>query len=158
MNEWQKDWSEMLDTMAGHIGDFFAEVAQDMTEVAETFIVISEEVSTQLNNVFTDEIEQYVTEWVSPVLEAYFGIESMVGEATQPVFQTVDPLLKQHLGCVGCRHFHGQVYGDTLLVCGMHPYGIGEGIETCPDKEMTVWKSPGFSSNNQFFFSPEEDW
>lgn len=33
--------------------------------------------------------------------------------------------------CRGCCHYHGQTYGGTRLVCGMHPYGVEE--ETCPD-------------------------
>jgi hypothetical protein len=33
--------------------------------------------------------------------------------------------------CQGCQHYHGQTYGGTLLVCGMHPYGSEE--EYCPD-------------------------
>lgn len=33
--------------------------------------------------------------------------------------------------CRGCRHYHGQTYGGTLLVCGMHPFGVEE--DACPD-------------------------
>lgn len=158
MDEWQKEFSEMLETVTEHVEDFFVEFAHEATEVVNAFVAISEEVSTQLNTIFTDEVEQFVTELVSPVLEAYFGLGGMVEEAAQPMIQTVDPLLKQHLGCIGCRHFHGQMYGNNLLVCGMHPYGIDDGVDTCPDKEMTVWKSPGFSSDGRFFFGSDEDW
>ena len=36
--------------------------------------------------------------------------------------------------CHGCSNFHGLVYGDNLLVCGDHPYGITETSATgCPD-------------------------
>ena len=34
-------------------------------------------------------------------------------------------------GCRGCQNLHGQVYGNNLLVCGLHPYGQ----ENCPDYE-----------------------
>ncbi|MBD2077226.1 hypothetical protein H6F86_25780 [Phormidium sp. FACHB-592] len=40
--------------------------------------------------------------------------------------------VKQPARCQGCRHRHGRSYGGTLLVCGMHPYGNGEG---CSDFE-----------------------
>lgn len=33
--------------------------------------------------------------------------------------------------CVGCRHYHGQSYGGTLLVCAMHPDGPES--DQCPD-------------------------
>ncbi|ERN43122.1 hypothetical protein KR51_00000110 [Rubidibacter lacunae KORDI 51-2] len=35
--------------------------------------------------------------------------------------------------CVGCRHYHGYVYGENFLVCAMHPYGSED--DTCPDWE-----------------------
>jgi hypothetical protein len=158
MDDWQKNVSEMLETLADQVEDFFLDVAHDMTEVVNIFTEFSEEIATQFHNAFADEMEQYVTELVGPVLEAYFGLGGAVEEATQPIVQTVEPLLKQHPVCVGCRHFHGQAYGGTLLVCGMHPYGVSKGEETCPDKEATIWKSPGFNEGQFFFGVHDEDW
>lgn len=159
MEDWQKPFSQMLETFADQVEEFFVEVAQDVTEVVNLFVEFSEEVSTQIHNVFTDEMEQYVTELVSPVLEAYFGLGGAVEEVAQPMIQTVEPFLIQHPVCAGCRHFHGQSYGGTLLVCGMHPYGVSEGEETCADKEPIVWKAPGFNSEGQFFFGiHDDDW
>ncbi|MBD2034869.1 hypothetical protein H6F76_07465 [Leptolyngbya sp. FACHB-321] len=42
------------------------------------------------------------------------------------------PTAQQPALCKGCRHLHGQSYGGTLMVCGMHPYGNGE---DCSDFE-----------------------
>lgn len=157
MDDWQKLFSEMFETLSDQLENFFLDVSQDVTEAVDLFVEFSEEVSVQLQTSFLDEMEQYVTELVSPVLEAYFGLGGVVEEAAQPMIQTVEPLLKQHPTCVGCRHFHGQAYGGNLLVCGMHPYGVGEGVDTCPDKELTVWKSPGFTAEGQFFFGTDEE-
>jgi len=33
--------------------------------------------------------------------------------------------------CQGCKNYHGEVYGEILLVCAMHPYGWEN--EACPD-------------------------
>lgn len=139
MSDWQKDFSEMLETIANQVEDFFLDVARDVTEAVNIVFDLSEEISTELHNDFLDEMELYVTELVSPVLEAYFGLGSAVEEAAQPMIATVEPLLKQHPACLGCKHFHGQSYSGNLLICGMHPYGVGEGVETCPDKELTAW-------------------
>lgn len=159
MDDWQKNFSQMLETLADQFEDFLLDVARDVTEVVTVFVDFSEEISTQFHNAFADEVEQYVTELVSPVLEAYFGLGGVVEDAAPPMIQTVEPLLKQHPVCMGCRHFHGQAYGGTLLVCAMHPYGVGEGEDSCADKELTVWKSPGFNAEGQFFFGiREEDW
>lgn len=129
----------MFDTIADQIEGFLIDVAQDMTDAMNDFVDFSEEMSMQLNTTFVDELEQSITVLVSPILEAYFGIGGAIEDFTQPVTQTVEPLLKQHPVCVGCRNFHGQYYGDSLLVCGMHPYGMAEGVETCPDKEAVNW-------------------
>ena len=34
--------------------------------------------------------------------------------------------------CNKCKYWHGQVHGNNLLVCGIHPYGR----EKCPDFEL----------------------
>jgi len=139
MNDWQKDWFELLETITEQIEGFFLEVALDVTEAMSGLVEFSDELSTQLNSTLVDEVEQSITVLVSPILEAYFGMGGAIEEFTQPVTQTVEPMLKQHPTCVGCRNFHGQYYGDSLLVCAMHPYGVEEGVETCPDKEAVNW-------------------
>ncbi len=139
MNDWQKDLFEMFDTIADQVEGFFLDVALDVTEAMNGFVEVSEEISAHLNTTFVDEVEQSITVLVGPILEAYFGIGGAIEEITQPMTQTVEPMLKQHPACVGCRNFHGQYYGDSLLVCAMHPYGVGEGVEICPDKEAVNW-------------------
>lgn len=37
--------------------------------------------------------------------------------------------------CQQCKNYHGQRYGENLLVCGMHPYGPGD--EACEDFEKS---------------------
>ena len=129
----------MFDTIADQIEGFLLDVAQDVTDAMNDFVEFSEELSMQINTTFVDEVEQSLTVLVGPILEAYFGVGGVIEEMTQPMTQTVEPFLKQHPVCAGCRHFHGQYYGDSLLVCGMHPYGMAEGVETCPDKEAVNW-------------------
>jgi len=36
-----------------------------------------------------------------------------------------------HPACIGCRNYHGYIYGGNLLVCGFHPYGWDS--DSCPD-------------------------
>ena len=158
MEEWQKDFSEFLDTVTEQMEDFFLGISKEVTEVVNTLVDVSEEIAVQVQGAFSDEVDQYVTELVNPVLEAYFGFEGMVETATQPMIQAVEPMLSQHPVCAGCRHYHGQMYSGNLLVCGMHPYGVDEGSDTCPDKELTVWKSPYFNAEGQFFFGGDDDW
>ncbi|HHP7229713.1 MAG TPA: hypothetical protein ACFCUY_02510 [Xenococcaceae cyanobacterium] len=44
--------------------------------------------------------------------------------------------------CVGCIHYHGKAYGQTLatrnvLICGFHPYGWSASI-ACPDWQGNI--------------------
>jgi hypothetical protein len=33
--------------------------------------------------------------------------------------------------CIGCQHYHGEIYDGQRFICGMHPYDPGD--EICPD-------------------------
>ncbi len=44
--------------------------------------------------------------------------------------------------CIGCVHYHGKYYGQTLatrtiLVCGFHPYGWSQSV-FCPDWQGNI--------------------
>lgn len=48
--------------------------------------------------------------------------------------RTQQPFLPQQpVACQGCQHYHGRIYGGTLLVCAMHPFGVED--DRCPDWE-----------------------
>jgi hypothetical protein len=146
MDEWQKPWIDQLEIIVDQVEQLMDEVVEEVSDAIATFFEISEEISTQVQTLFADEVEQYVTELVAPVLETYFGLGGVVEDISQPIFHTVDPYFGQQSICAGCRHFHGQVYGGTPLICGMHPYGMDAGVETCPDKELAPWAASPFES------------
>ena len=158
MEDWQKEFWQQVDMAGEQIGNFWFEVAQDVTEVANTVGVVSEEMVLQLCDT-TITIENSVTEWLIPVLDSLLGLNGFLEETVDPLRQTVEPWMQQHPVCVGCRHYHGQIYGGTLLVCGMHPYGMAAGVETCPDREANRWLPPTLNSSG-FFFPPhtDDDW
>ncbi len=53
----------------------------------------------------------------------------------------VEPSLEKNSACIGCKNYHGILYGGNLLVCGMHPYGWED--ENCPD-----WEDENASMDN----------
>lgn len=130
MDQWQKDFFEMLETVADEAKRFFLGV----TEMVDEFFELSEEITDQVQNTIAIEIDQYLNELAEPLFEIYWELEEAVGEVEQPFPYTVEPTPEEHPACVGCRHYHGQVYGGNLLVCGMHPYGWDG--EKCPDWEQ----------------------
>ncbi|USR89677.1 hypothetical protein NEA10_12390 [Phormidium yuhuli AB48] len=106
----------------------------------------SDEVYQQLREVFPlDELSQDIDRTFDDWLE---GLEFLLFDEESPDWGVSDPRENSdpfihityvypskttHPACIGCQHYHGQRYDDTLLVCGMHPYGWDG--ENCPDWE-----------------------
>lgn len=130
MEKWQKDFFEMLETVADEVERFFLGV----TEMVDALFELSEEITDQVQNTIVTEIDQYLNDLAEPIFEVYWELEEVMGEVDQPFPYTVEPTPEEHPACVGCHHYHGQVYGGNLLVCGMHPYGWES--EDCPDWEQ----------------------
>lgn len=130
MEKWQKDFIEMLETVADEVERFFLGVS----EMVDAIFELSEEITEQVQNTMVIEIDQYLNDLAEPIFEVYWELEEIMGEVEQPFPYTVEPTPEKHPACVGCHQYHGQVYGGNLLVCGMHPYGW-EG-ESCPDWEQ----------------------
>jgi hypothetical protein len=94
----------------------------------QSFIKEAEEISL--------EIEAAADVLLAPVFDWLDDVDRMIGGTSRPFVQTVSPALQDHPACVGCAHYHGETYGDHLLVCAMHPYGVEE--RTCADWQ-SVW-------------------
>jgi hypothetical protein len=157
MENWQQDWFKAFETIATEVGQLFEAVGRDIAEATDTLFDLSEEVAedveqtlTQIDEVLAPKLEQLdeqLGQWLDPMVQAIWGIEATIDRAVEPVTHTVEPWLNQHPVCIGCRNYHGQQYGGNLLVCAMHPYGVEEGADYCPDKELVSWSFP--SSNRQ---------
>ncbi|MBW4636888.1 MAG: hypothetical protein KME05_01400 [Gloeocapsa sp. UFS-A4-WI-NPMV-4B04] len=129
MEKWQKDFFEILETVADEVDHFFVGVA----EAVDSLFEITEEISEQVQNTIVTEIDQYFNELAEPLFEVYWELEEFVGETDQFPYP-VEPTAHNQPACIGCRNYHGQVYGGNLLVCGMHPSGWED--EHCPDWEQ----------------------
>jgi len=90
----------------------------------------------QMLNQWDEQLDQTLLEWEVPLAETAAWVEGTLMALVQPLTQTLDPLVMEQPACVGCKHYHGQVYNDQIFVCAMHPYGVG--LETCPDWEA-LW-------------------
>lgn len=83
-----------------------------------------------------DEVEAAVGVCLEPVFSWLDELDEVIVESSRPLVQMAMPTLQNHPACVGCCHYHGQTYGDHLLVCAMHPYGPAD--PKCLDWE-SVW-------------------
>ena len=130
MEEWSKGIFELIDSVACMVDEFFL----DVTEMVEIF-------ADDLQNTVGVEIDQCLQDMFEPIAELYAHLEELVDD-TEPTFPyPVEPTLERHPACMGCSHYHGQVYGGNLFVCAMHPYGWD--TESCPD-----WEKNGTDGSN----------
>jgi hypothetical protein len=132
MEKWQKEMWDMVEKVAEEVERFFV----GMTEMVDTFFELTEEMTEQVQNTIVVEIDQVLQELAEPILDAYWDLEDIVAdEMIDSGFPyPVEPTQQQNPSCIGCRHYHGQVYNGNLLVCAMHPHGWDD--ENCPDWEQ----------------------
>ncbi len=124
MEEWPKDIFEVLESVASMVDEFFLGV----TEVVEVF-------ANEVQDAVGIDVDQCLQDMFEPIIEIYAELEEIVGETEESYYYSypVEPTPEKNPACVGCRHYHGQIYGGNLFVCGMHPYGCE--TESCPDWE-----------------------
>jgi hypothetical protein len=134
MEELSKGIFEMLESVACMVDEFFLGVTE-----------IIEGVASDVQNTVGVELDQCLQDMFEPIAEIYAELEELVGETEQSFYYPVEPTPEIHPACVGCHHYHGQVYSGNLFVCAMHPYGWD--TETCPDWESS---GDGFNPNKHF--------
>ncbi|MDM3845886.1 MAG: hypothetical protein PT116_12765 [Aphanizomenon gracile PMC638.10] len=139
MEQWQKDLIGMIEAVTDEVGQFFLEI----NDMVDAFFEITEEITEEVQNALVADIdtfatlhEQFLQDLTEPFLEIYWELGD-VSEDIDPGFPyTVEATLEKNAACIGCGHYHGQVYSGNLLVCAMHPHGWDD--ESCPDWEKEI--------------------
>lgn len=135
MESWSDEFFNLLEVLATEVEQFFTDVAKEVSTVVDAIVITTEEAMDQMQVILDTEVERQLNDWIDPIVELCLTFESTVETAAQPIVHTIDPLMSDQPACVGCRHYHGQMYGGNLLVCGMHPYGWQD--DKCPDWQST---------------------
>jgi hypothetical protein len=139
MEQWQKDLIGMIEAVTDEVGQFFLEI----NDMVDAFFEITEEITEEVQNALVADIdtfatlhEQFLQDLTEPFLEIYWELGD-ISENIDPGFPyTVEATLEKNAACIGCSHYHGQVYSGNLLVCAMHPHGWDD--ESCPDWEKEI--------------------
>jgi hypothetical protein len=149
MDGWQQDLIKSLEAVTDGFDQFFQEVGKEMNKAADSLLEITEDVAEGIERALEpfeeavsptlEQLDEQLVDWFEPLWQAILGFETTLDRAAEPFTHTVEPFINQHPVCMGCRHYHGQVYSGTMLVCAMHPYGIVDGSDQCPDKELISW-------------------
>ena len=126
MDKWQEDFWDTVQTLADEVEHFF----EGFTEIAETFVEFTEETIEQV----LTEVEEYLQDITEPISDFDWDFEDLLDDEFESGFPyPVEATPEKNPACIGCQHYHGQVYSGNLLVCAMHPYGWDD--ENCPDWE-----------------------
>ena len=128
MEDWSKNFFKVMGTAMLEVESFFDEMAEEISEVFDEWGKFSEEIAEEISTNVTIEFYPDLTPDTQEEDMDYYFIDH------------IEPTLEEYPACRGCIHYHGQVYGGNLLVCGMHPYGVED--ESCPD-----WESNNSSLN-----------
>lgn len=145
MDEWLQQLQETLEVAAKDADRWLSEVSDQAERTLEQWVESSLALVEQVDRAIAPALEEtfsQVNEQVDEALDTGIvfidqQLTPWLEETAAPLTCTVNPWLQNHAACVGCRHYHGNVYGGEMLVCGMHPYGPE--LETCPDWE-SVWR------------------
>lgn len=137
MNNEPQDWLQLLETAAHDVEQFMKDTAETVAETADIMMQVPIAIAEQVEEAIATEVDQFledVLDWLQPPVQVTLRFDlEWHGEGLEPWVESVEPGQGLQASCVGCRHYHGRVYGDNLLVCGMHPYGW-DGTD-CPDWE-----------------------
>jgi hypothetical protein len=132
MEKWQKDFIDMIETVADEVEQFFLE----MNNMVDAFLEITEEITEEVQSTFVADIDLFLQELTEPILEIYWELED-ISEDIDPGFPyQVEATLEKNAACIGCSNYHGQVYSGNLLVCAMHPHGWDD--KNCPDCQKEI--------------------
>ena len=140
MEDWSKSIVEAIETTVSDMEKFFTDVTEVLNEILNELTKISEEITDEVQNKILPELDEYINDIFEPIIDIYFDLDLGLNldidtedEHFDPFVTYIQPTETEHPACRGCQHYHGQVYGGNLLVCGMHP--MGAEAETCPDWE-----------------------
>ena len=139
MEKWQADLCTMLENMYFEVEHFFQDLGEVVETIAEEAAEAFEITVISFEETLTTEIDYLVRDLLEVELDFEANIVSEDREIRDIVAESqfyydgwpVVPNSVNHPACVGCRYYHGRVYGGNLLVCALHPYGWED--EHCPD-------------------------
>ena len=152
MDDWQKQWWEMLEKTASDVEKLIEDVSAAVESFTDEFEETIEDFTEQLQESFFAEIDRCVEDIFDLIIDADIETELVILDEINYTDQLdylseeldfmgirrEQPTLEKNSACVGCQHYHGRVYGKNLLVCGMHPYGWTD--DNCPDwEDNTPW-------------------
>ena len=133
MEDWQTDFLRFVETVTTTVEDFLGEVEQTLEQVGESVL---EDVTTPLESLWREWIEPFVDSDHDIAVEFVVPPPPTEEEPNLWLNPKIAATTNVHPACIGCCHYHGRVYNNTIFVCGMHPYGSES--NRCPDWQSMI--------------------
>ena len=141
MDDWQQEWWKKFEKTAAEMEVFLLELGEAAESFADEVGETIEDFVEQLQEVVVNEVDSFIQDFLDAIAETSDDMESSLWEDLDEFTEDYDfmgvgfqhPTPEIHPACINCTHYHGRIYNDNLLVCGMHPYGWDD--ENCPDWE-----------------------
>jgi hypothetical protein len=147
-SDWERQIAQVMESLTQQSQKFVLDLSKDIEETVDGFVSLADEIADtfteQIQGVLDQEIDPMLDQLIQPLVQWSLDFDREVDRLIFPFRQTFEPTLNQHPVCVGCKNYHGQVYNGQMLVCGMHPFGVNAGIDSCPDKEAIDWSQTNF--------------
>ncbi len=138
MSDWQTDLRNTMEGLTQEMESIALEVSREAIGLLDRFVALSDDFMVDMTTTFTQELETPtpITEFLDQDLEAFLHslLRPFVDLSMEEFNAPQNPVIKPHPLCESCENYHGQIYGGTPLICGMHPYGITEGQDDCADR------------------------
>ncbi|MBE9078725.1 hypothetical protein IQ241_15715 [Romeria aff. gracilis LEGE 07310] len=140
MEAWLKQISQTLEAVAEQSERWLLAASKDASEAMDELLDASVSALSEFEDAVLPTFER-LSEDLAQILEPGIdfleeNLDRWVEDTAAPLTHTLQPWLQEHPTCIGCRHYHGENYGENILICAMYPYGPDQ--ETCPDWE-SVW-------------------
>jgi hypothetical protein len=139
LEEWQKHFWQIVSRAGKEIEQFVQDIDENVTaataELVETLASAIERVDDAFLDWQESEDDQFHFprhDWDREEDTSSF-VEPSSFESDFYDIYYLESSPEHQPACLGCRHYHGRVYGKNLLVCAMHPHGWQE--DRCPDWE-----------------------
>ena len=165
MSNWQTELRDAIGEFTQDMEALVDEISRDAMGALDRFVELSDNFVEEVTNTILHEFETpspLVMPLVTPItnfldrdLEEL--LNSLLGpfiDSSMEDFNSPNSSMPQaHALCENCENYHGQSYGGTPLVCGMHPYGPDLTQTECGDRAI---KPTELKADDRSSFPP--DW
>lgn len=136
---WQTELREAIGELAQDVEGLVGEISRDAMDAidrfVEQFVELSDDFVSDVTSTIGQEFETPIANFLDRDLEELLNsLMRPFIDLSMEDFNSPNSSMPRHMLCENCENYHGQSYGGTQLVCGMHPYGPDATQTECGDR------------------------